>query len=182
AIGGAIDKATPDSAVAWAAFLLEYGRYMPPITSGSAIALSDCNVSYKRSALAAIEDVWREVFHETSVHAALLERGGSLARDASIVVTQSRRPEMGPFLAERFAHGRVFARIRAARQQPPRRVAQGLAALAVAPLLVARALRQAWRRPDARASALRAIPQLVLAASAWSLGEAVGALAPRSAA
>jgi hypothetical protein len=78
-IGGAIDKATPDRAIAWAAYLLEYGRYMPPVAGGPAAFLSDCNVSYKRAALADIADVWRDAFHETTVHDAVRGRWGTAA-------------------------------------------------------------------------------------------------------
>lgn len=177
-IGGAIQKLNPDSAIAWAAYLLEYGRFMPPIASGPATYLSDCNVSYKRAALDGIADVWRAAFHETSVHEAIRQRAGmsAIVLDPSIVVLQSRRPELMPFLAERFAHGRVFARLRAARYGVLARVAYGAAALGLAPVLVVRALHTAWRRREARVSAVRALPYLALAATCWSAGESVGAL------
>lgn len=178
AVGGAIQKLQPDSAIAWAAYLLEYGPFMPPLTSGPARRLSDCNVSYKRAALEAIAEMWTTAFHETSVHAELRRRWGdaALVRDSRIVVLQSRHPRPLPFLAERFAHGRLFARLRSQRLGPFQRVAYGVAALGVAPLMAWRAFNVARRRPDARSAGVRAIPYLAAAATSWALGESVGAL------
>jgi hypothetical protein len=181
-IGGAIQKLRPDSSIAWTAYLLEYGRFMPPIASGPATYLSDCNVSYKRVALEQIADAWHGAFHETRVHERIKARAGAsaLVQDASIVVLQSRRADLMPFLGERFAHGRLFARLRAAQYGALERVAYGAGALGLAPVLVLRAFRSAWRRPDARTSAVRALPYLVLAATCWSVGESVGALTTKN--
>ncbi len=177
-IGGAIQKLRPDSSIAWTAYLLEYGRFMPPIASGPASYLSDCNVSYKRVALEQIADAWQSAFHETRVHERIKAYAGAsaLVQDASIIVLQSRRADLIPFLGERFAHGRLFARLRAAQYGTLGRVAYGAGALGLAPVLVLRAFRSAWRRPEARTSAVRALPYLVLAATCWSVGESVGAL------
>jgi len=176
-IGGAIDKLRPDRATAWAAYLLEYGRFMPPLAGGPVSYLSDCNVSYKRSALDEIVDEWRDAFHETRVHDVIRQRAGDAAivLDPLIVVLQSRRPRLGAFLAERFAHGRLFARLRAANFKTSERLLYAVAALGLSPVLVARALKHAWRG-SARMSSLRALPVLIPAACSWALGETVGAL------
>ncbi len=181
AVGGAIQKLQPDSAIAWAAYLLEYARFMPPLASGPAHYVSDCNVSYKRLPLTEIAATWHSAFHETSVHDALRQRGGATAivLDPGIVVLQSRRPEAGTFFAERFDHGRLFARLRAATYGSAARLAYGAAALGLSPLLVLRAFTRAWRQPDARVGALRALPYLVVAATCWSVGESVGAITAR---
>ncbi len=176
-IGGAIDKKRPDRAIAWAAYLLEYGRFMPPLTGGPVSYLSDCNVSYKRSVLDDIVDEWRDAFHETRVHGVIRERAGAeaIVLDPSIVVLQSRRPKLGTFLAERFVHGRLFARLRAADFKMFERLLYAIAALGLAPVLVARALKHAWRG-QARLSSLRALPVLFPAAFCWAMGESLGAL------
>lgn len=178
AIGGSIQKFEPDSAIAWAAYLLEYGRFMPPLVSGPAHYVSDCNVSYKRSALGAIADAWHGAFHETAVHAALRARGGPAAvvLDPSVAVLQSRHPAALRFFAERFEHGCLFARLRAGTFATTRRLAYAAASLGLSPLLVLRAFARAWRQPHARVAAVRALPYLVVAATCWSAGEGVGAL------
>ncbi|MGH7695874.1 MAG: glycosyltransferase [Gemmatimonadaceae bacterium] len=178
AVGGAIRKLQPDAAIAWAAYLLEYARFMPPLQSGPAHYVSDCNVSYKRSMLTEIAATWHAAFHETSVHDALRQRGGatSIVLDPTIVVFESRRPDAGTFLAERFDHGRLFARLRAATYGPAGRLLYAAAALGLSPLLVLRAFTRAWRQPDARVGALRALPYLVAGSTCWSIGESVGAI------
>jgi hypothetical protein len=181
-VGGAIEKLRPDKPVAWAAYLLDYGRYMLPLSSGPAEYLSDCNVSYKRSVLEEIITHWRDSFHETRVHDAIRERNGAdaIVLDPAIVVMQSRRPELGDFLSDRVAHGKLFARLRAAKYNRRARIVYSLGALALAPVFVWRALRRAWRRSDMRMGALRALPLMILAALAWSLGESIGALTPEA--
>lgn len=178
AVGGAIQKLQPDSAIAWAAYLLEYARFMLPLESGPAHYVSDCNVSYKRSTLTEIAATWHSAFHETSVHGALRQRNGAAAvtLDPTIVVYQSRQPDAGSFFAERFDHGRLFARLRAATYGTAGRLAYAVAALGLSPLLVLRAFARAWRQPDARIGALRALPYLVVGSTCWSVGESVGAI------
>lgn len=177
-IGGAIDKLQPDRAIGWTTYLLEYGRFMPPLAPGPAAFASDCNVSYKRSALDAIAPVWRDAFHETSVHDAIRAQAGDAAivLDPTILVSQRRRPRLGPFLAECYAQGQLYAQLRMARYGRWRRWAHAAGSLGLAPTLVTRALKHAWRRKDARASTIRALPLLSLATLAWSAGEGVGAL------
>lgn len=178
AVGGAIQKLRPDSAIAWAAYLLDYARFMPPLERGPTNYVSDCNVSYKRSMLTEIAATWHGAFHETTVHEALRRCGGASAivLDPTIVVLQSRHPDAGAFFAERFDHGRVFARLRASTYGTAARLAYGAAALGLSPLLVLRAFARAWRQPDARVAALRALPYMVVGATCWSVGESVGAI------
>lgn len=177
-IGGAIEKLQPDRPIGWAAYLLEYARYMPPLQAGPAMYISDCNVSYKRSALEPIAAAWQDAFHETRVHDAIRERAGAEAiiLDPNIIVLQSRRPRLGPFLAERFAHGKLYAQLRLARLGGEARWKHAVGSLGLAPVLVLRALKTAWRRKDTRRGALRALPHLTLAALFWSAGESIGAL------
>lgn len=181
-VGGAIEKLQPDRPIAWAAYLLDYGRYIPPLTSGPAEYLSDCNVSYKRATLNDVTSEWHDAFHETRVHDAIRMRGGpdAIILDPNIIVMQSRRPDLRRFLADRFAHGKLFAQLRAAEYGTRARIVYALGAMGLAPVLVWRALRRAWRRGDMRLAALRALPLVTLAAVVWSLGESAGALSPNA--
>ncbi|HEX7070339.1 MAG TPA: glycosyltransferase family 2 protein, partial [Rhodothermales bacterium] len=86
AVGGPVDKLTPDSAVNWSLYLADYVRYARPMPAGPVDHLTDCNVSYKRSAIDAIADVWRVEFHEPEVHAALQARGGTLWLSPGVLV------------------------------------------------------------------------------------------------
>lgn len=181
AIGGAIRKLQPDTAMAWATYLLDYGRYAPPLDAGPAAYLSDCNVSYKRSGLEQIASVWRDAFHETSVHDAIRAQAGHDATvlAPSIVVLQSRHPDLASFIGERFTHGRLYARLRAAGSGRGQRWRYAIISLGVGPLFVLRALKHALRGENALIGALRALPLLIIGALCWSVGETTGALWPR---
>ncbi len=183
AIGGPVDKRGTDHAIAWAVYLLDYSRYASPLAEGPARGLTDCNVSYKRSALVAIESVWRTEFHEPEVHDALRRHGATLWQTPAIVVRQQRSLTPSAALRERFDFGRLFGALRARDASPARRVLLTLASVLVPPLLIWRLRSPLQRAPELRAPLLRALPSIVVLALAWGLGEAVGhatARAPRS--
>ena len=73
-MGGAIENSI-DRPLNWAVYFCDFLRYQTPLPDGESALASDANVSYKRTALQAIQPVWRDVFHETSVNAALRARG-----------------------------------------------------------------------------------------------------------
>lgn len=176
-IGGAIDKAPSDDGAAWAAYLLDYGRYMSPLSAGPADYVSDCNVSYPRTALAAVTHEWHEEFHETTVHWALRSRGLPLLLDPSIVVAQDRTVVPAEYLAERRDHGRVFARTRiSAGASPFLRLRYLLIALMLPPVIVHRIKRGLSARGRLSSVPAAAWPPLRRAARAWSRGELQGYL------
>jgi hypothetical protein len=176
-IGGAIDKAPSDDGAAWAAYLLDYGRYMSPLSGGPADYVSDCNVSYPRTALGAVEDQWREEFHETTVHWALRSHGLPLLLDPSIVVIQDRTVVQAEYLAERRDHGRVFARTRMmAGASPLLRLRYILIALMLPPVIVRRIKRGLSARGHLSVVPAAAWPSLRYAARAWARGELQGYL------
>ncbi len=173
AIGGAIECASP-GLLGRAVYLCDFGRYALPREEGSAGALSDTNVSYKRAALEAVRASWEPRFHEPRVHAALGARGG-LWFSPELVVDQRREHLSGSgALAERFHWGRLFGAERCSQWSAPRRAAWAVAAPFLPPLL--------WLRvADQRLARTRHVPGFLAAGlalgpllAAWSLGEAVG--------
>jgi hypothetical protein len=178
-IGGPIDKRVPDDADAWAAYLIEYGRYMPPVTAGRVMSCSDCNVSYKHAALREVASEWQTVFHETAVHRAIVARGGILEIDPAIVVRQSRVIDATGFRRERRHHGRTYGAQRAADRPLPVRAVLALGAAAIPFLFVARARQRV--RDAGRAAELPAGTwgRLFGASVQWAVGEGVGVLTGR---
>jgi hypothetical protein len=176
-VGGAIDKSPTADGTAWAAYLLDYARYMSPLPGGAADYVSDCNVSYPRSALDAVADRWREEFHETTVHWALRARGVALQLDPSIVVQQHREVALAAYLDERREHGHIFARTRvAAGVSPVVRLRLVLTALVLAPVLVRRVRQVLAARGGAAQVPAEAWSPLRRAARAWADGELRGYL------
>jgi hypothetical protein len=179
-IGGAIEKTVPDSPHAWAAFLMEYGAFLPPLTEGPAERCSDCNVAYKRTALQAVADVWRDSFRETAVHAALRARGFQLWLDPRMLVSQSRAVEARELGRERREHGRVYG----AQVAALRGLGNRLSMAARTPLIplvflarARRAVRERGRSGDVPAGTWRA---LAAVSAAWAIGECEGLLTGRA--
>jgi hypothetical protein len=142
---------------------------------GATLVASLVNVSYKRSALEEIRQVWCERFNETLVNAAIVASGGQLVLDPRPVVYQYRpRLQLRVALLEFLIWGRSYAAARAA--DAPRQV-QVLYALAAPLLVLVLWLRQAGRVLSTRrhrAAFLRAAPFGVLLTLSWVCGEWLG--------
>jgi hypothetical protein len=173
AIGGAVEKG-PDTALNWAIYLCDYGRYMNPVREGPTGLLTDCNVTYKRAALAAIESIWRDEFHEPQVHAAMQARGGKLWLSPKIVVRQQRSLGWRAALRERLAFGQLFAATRPAARGLARRAVFAGLALALPPIIIARIGLNVLGRRRHLVEFARALPALLVVTCAWAVGEFAG--------
>jgi hypothetical protein len=179
AIGGPIEKGLPegrgrDTALNWSVYLADYSRYMLPLPEGATHGLSDCNVSYKRSALDATRKQWSNEFHENVVNGALGAAGATLWFDPAMTVFEQRQLSMGAALRDRFSFGRLFGSTRVPGVSRPRRMAMSAAALLMPPLLVARVVGNLRRRGRHSDQLLRCLPALTMISAAWMAGEAVG--------
>jgi hypothetical protein len=178
AIGGAIENGC-DAPLNWAVFFCDFGRYQPPFEAGPRKWVSDVNVGYKRRALDATLNLWRERYHETTVHWALLRAGETLylTPDPDLVVDQMRgRLRFGALLAERFAWGRLFACTRARDMSVPRRLAYALGSPLVPIVLTTRQVLLPACKRRQRGPFLAALPAFLVLAAAWAAGEAAGYL------
>jgi hypothetical protein len=180
AIGGPVDKLAPDRAINWAIYLRELGHFMPPMVEGPAHALTDCNVTYKREALEAIAEVWRDAFHEPEVHAALIKNGGTLWLSPALLTLQQREMQLGPALGERYAFGRLYGGLRARAVSAGRRAVLLLASPALPLLLTARVYATVFSKGRHIGPALRALPYVLLFALVWGWGEFVGYLTAKT--
>jgi glycosyltransferase involved in cell wall biosynthesis len=180
-VGGSVEKGMPpnsrtDSALNWALYIADYGRYMSPLPEGPTHTVSDCNASYKRSELQAVRDAWTVQFHENVVNDALRARGGSLMLDSSIVVREQRSLTWGAALRDRYAFGRLFGATRVTGAALGRRLGLAAAAIALPPLLVVRAAKNLLVRHRHVEQLARALPALLVLSSAWAFGEMLGYL------
>jgi hypothetical protein len=182
AVGGAVEKAAPDTALNWALYLADYGRYMNPRAAGVSRELTDCNVSYKSAALRAITPVWQTEFHEPVVHGALHACGQSLWFSPHIIVHQQRSLQLGKAIKDRYAFGRLFG---AGRFPAPdyllfavslRRLIYSAWAILLPVVLSGRVAAQVFHKRRCVVAFFRALPALVLLNSAWACGEFVGSV------
>lgn len=176
-IGGPVVNGATRSLVDWAAFLCEYSSFAPPIAAGRVNDLAVSNVSYKRAALEAVDDVMGEGFEEFFVHGLLRERGFAMLADSTLEVVHRREETVLGFFAARYRWGRAFARSRCGHLTPWRRWLHWIGAPVLPLLLTARIAGRALRRPGHRAPLLLSSPLVALFATAAAAGEWSGYLA-----
>jgi hypothetical protein len=177
-VGGPVIPAPGLSPVSLAAFLVEFGAFLPGgdcARRGDARRrlLPGCNVSYPRRLLHECERHWAGGFHEAFLHDALRRGGAPLrfAKGARVVFGQ--RARYARTLAVRFRHGRSYA-ARRVRGDPARALALAVAAPALTPLLGARLARALVAAGPAGRRAAHGFPLAIPLVAAWSIGEAVG--------
>ncbi|MFQ5667864.1 MAG: glycosyltransferase [Candidatus Binatia bacterium] len=182
AVGGAIENGV-DRPLNWAVYYCDFGRYQNPVPQGPVASVSDSNVAYKRDALASVEELWREAFHETVVNGELQRRGAMLRLEPRMIVYQTRRDlRLWPALRERYVWGRSFAGSRVAQTTRARRGRFAGLALLLPAVLSWRVLSQGLRRGRHLDRLLLCMPLVVLLETWWSFGELVGYVTGRSAA
>jgi hypothetical protein len=174
AVGGAVEKLSPDSALNWSFYFADYVRYMNPLSDGLAEHLTDCNVSYKRGALVEAAGAWAREFHENIVHHEFLQRGRSLRLSSRVVVDQQRTLTIAGALWDRYAFGRLFASTRVQKQTLIRRCVF----IATTPLLPGLLVLRSFGHVRAKRRCLRefiqALPYLLVMCCLWAAGEFVG--------
>jgi len=176
AVGGVVEKEAPDTALNWAVYLSDYGRYMNPVIEGPARYLTDCNVSYKRDVLDAFAHLWADEFHEPTVHGALEARGRSLWLSPWIVVRQQRNLRLRDAIWDRYAFGRLFASTRVSVTRSRRRLFFAGFSFLLPPLLIIRIAVNVLSKGRHVGEFTRALPALILLTIVWAWGEFVGYL------
>lgn len=174
AIGGAVEKLVPDRALGWAIYFADYVRYMKPMPPRLAGHLTDCNVSYKRSALDRVGNVWEKEFHEPEVHSALNAMGETLWFEPEMVVYQRRSMDWTEALNDRWCFGRLFGSRRLVHASALRRMAYGFAALVSPILTVIRVGRNVIEKKRCIVQFVWTLPALVVLNATWAAGECVG--------
>jgi hypothetical protein len=175
-IGGAIENGR-HALLNWAVYFCDFSRYQRPFAAGPREWVSDVNISYKRRALDQTRELWRDRYHETTVHWALQRAGETLYLTPDLVVDQMRkRLRLPAAIGERVAWGRLFAYTRARELTTARRVGLALLAPLLPVLLFARHARQQTAKRVALGTFIRVSPLVFLLLAAWSLGEMLGYL------
>jgi hypothetical protein len=175
-IGGAIENGR-DALLNWAVYFSDFGRYHLPFSAGPRRWVSDVNVAYKRRALDSTSELWRERYHETTVHWALQRAGETLYLDDRPIVDQMRDDlTIGRLMRERAAWGRLFAYTRARELSGIQRAGWAAVTPALPLLLFLRHARDQWARRQTFGRFLLASPLIFVLLVAWSAGEAAGYL------
>lgn len=174
AVGGSIEVAGDISNSMWAFAYVDFFRYMRPLRPGHSPSLSVCNVAYSAEHLRAVEDQWRDGFHETNVHEALARRFGTLSLNPDAIVQVSRNVELSGAIYERYAFGRLFGATRISRSGAGRRLTFALLSVGLPFLLMGRLTAKSFTDTALLTRFARAFPILVVLVLAWSWGEWLG--------
>jgi glycosyltransferase involved in cell wall biosynthesis len=173
-VGGSVENAATERLVDWAAFLCEYSHCIPPLPAGPVEWLTGNNVVYPRAVLQRHRAVIEEGKWENHLHEALKRDGVSLVCVPEIAVGHKKHYTIREYLSQRYLYARSYAGARVAGQPMPKRVAYGIAAIALPPLLFYRTLTRVVSKGRHRAELVRSLPLLALFVTSWALGEVVG--------
>jgi hypothetical protein len=176
AVGGAIEPGERLRLRDWAEYFCRYARDMLPFPARETIDFPGDNAVYRRNALAAARDVYRDGFWELEVNRALRDKGYRLWHSPDLVVYQGRSAGFRAFMRQRGAHGRKYGRQRGARFSTARNIAGIPAAVLVPVVLLVRTFREVFSRRRLRSRLVVATPVLLAYDIAWALGEAAGHL------
>jgi hypothetical protein len=152
----------------WAVFFCEFGRFMPPF-AGVVPALPGTNVTYRRTALAAVD--LAQGLYEVFLHQQWQAAGQDLLADPGLAVKNVNHWSASKVLKSAYHHGRTFAAMRVAERSVSQRLVYG----ALSPLLP---LVQTWRvartvfaRRQYRSALVYALPAIVAFTGSWAWGE-----------
>lgn len=176
AVGGGVVNGSTDRVVDWAVYFCEYGHMMNPVPAGPSDVVPGMNVAYDMAQLEPMREVFAAGMWENFLHDRLRAAGYTMGLDPSIVVAHDKYFTVPMFLSERYHLSRAFGGGRVSGSSPLVRLAWAGASLALPGLLVIRAIRNVWKRPEHRRRFVAAFPLVVLFSAAWALGEFVGYL------
>ena len=175
-VGGGVDNARRASVVDWAAYFAEYGFFStdrPERTDGAPL-LTGANVAYKRHVIADVIGWAQEGEWENVAHTRLVARGSMLRFARTAAIYQNQSYSLAAFCADRYEHGRDYARKRLVEEPGARRWFLFVASPLLPALLTWRVARASAR--NRLGTFVRALPATMLFLTAWSVGEAVGYL------
>lgn len=176
AVGGAIDPAEDLRLVDWAEYFCRYARDMAPFEPAAREDIAGDNASYKRELLVEEREHLRTGFWEPVIHPVLRRRGVELWHTPEMLVRQGRSNGFLAFAAQRWAHGRRYARQRGEDFTRTRHAIGVLGAPAVPFLMTLRVLRSVFAKGRFRGRLIAALPLVLALNTVWALAEARGHL------
>lgn len=174
-VGGGVQNTATDRLVDWAAYLCEYSHMLPPLPVGENDWITGNNTVYARELLERFRDITHAGRWEGALHEAIRKAGIPLIFRPEIMVGHHKHYTIGEYFTQRYYYARSYAGARAAEGGAIRRVAFGLVALALPPVLLWRTLSRCFKKEVDQALVWRCLPLTILFVVAWSAGDVAGA-------
>jgi hypothetical protein len=175
ALGGAIENAPDASLLDWAVYFVRYTSFMLPFHGGSVNQVAGDNCAYKRAAIAEqMEWIDANGFWEAEVNDKLCAQGKVLWSDPRLIVHYANAFTLLGFARQRFAHGKLFGRLRAAKCTPARRALYVVTSPAIPLVHLARRLRNVMRKKRNRLRFVLSLPLTIFFLFCWATGEFLG--------
>lgn len=175
-VGGGVENGR-DRTLNWAVYFCDFGRYQLPFQAGPREYVTDVNIGYKRRALDQTRELWKDRYHETTVHWALIRAGETLYLSDRFAVDQMRdNLSVGRLVGERVGWGRLFAYTRAREIGVVKRWLLAATAPLLPLVLFYRLARHQAAKRRTLGKFVTASPAVFLLLATWSLGEMIGYL------
>ena len=172
-VGGPIEPGPGLSATDRAVALLRYAGYFPSPARPVPSRTAGDNALYRRDRLMKVQQSWLGGFWEVDVHKALRDRGESLVMSEASV-TFLGGVTLRSMARQRVAHARRYGSGRSSGLSLSARLAR-IAASPLVPFVISGRIVKALKvRGMTLMPWLPAWPSLMVLASAWALGEAIG--------
>jgi glycosyltransferase involved in cell wall biosynthesis len=173
-VGPAMVNPHRDGSAGWIKFLIDYGRWVPPLAPGPVNDLPGHNSSYKRSLLLDYgPELERMLDAEWVLHKHLRRRGHALYLEPAAVTRHISATRFVPSIVEWFHYSRGFATARSRGWPRSRRLVYA----AGSPLIVVVRLRPvvaAMRRTGHASRIARSLPLALVTLAGSAAGELVG--------
>lgn len=173
-VGGAVENAATGTLLDWAAFLCEYSHCLPPLPAGPAEWLTGNNVAYRRALLEKHLALLDAGQWENALHDALRAEGHLLVCRPEIVIGHKKHYTFWEYFSQRYLYARSYAGARVAGASPAKKLAMGLAAFALPPLLFARTVSRILGKGAHTEKLWPSLPLIALFVLVWGAGEVIG--------
>ena len=175
-VGGTVENFSGATALDWAVYLYDYGKYMLPVTSGVTDTLSGMNVSYKRELLDLLSDNYENGFFEFFIHEELKRRGHQLYLMSSAVIFHNKNYNLKRISVQFYHQARSFAARRVVSFPLSKRFSFLLASLTLPILLPTRVVLRTVNKGRHFKELIKSVPFLLILMSVWAFGEFCGYL------
>jgi hypothetical protein len=177
AIGGAIENGSTGGLIEWASYFTTQGPHMAPLGDRVvAMTTNEANVSYKRAALADVDDNAGLGFMAILHNQRLAESGAILRVDDRMVVDHFETVGFGPTTTIHFHNGKSISGFRRARGMTPEDWLRMATALLLPAWRTGRVLRVGLRKRRLRRELLASSPLALWLEYAQGTGSLLGYL------